>query len=148
MSLIEETIDLLQNQLGESLPQMRVEGLVVGVFFTGVKLTGKFAGMERTPVEEALKILPHVDVIILTGSTIVNHTIDGLLSLVRRGCQVAVVGPTASMMPQPFFKRGVSLMGGMRITDPDSALRMLAEGGSGYHIVGEYGQKMAFLPLG
>lgn len=274
MSLLRETIDLLEKELGQDLQRMRVEGLVVGVFFTGVKLTGKFAGMARTPIEElpeavccpgsatrmphagmlrqervsdlmqwaldtnvlkaaigvatlnavsrclwekrgfsdcravegkdafelldftrarrvalvgafspyirqiermgldltvleknpqalreeaakyfypseeAPKILPHADVVILTGSTIVNHTIDDLLSLVRKSSQVAVVGPTASMVPQPFFKRGVSVLGGIRITDPDNTLRVLAEGGSGYHIDGKYGEKVVFLPLG
>ena len=268
MSLLEETVDLLEKQLSESLLQMRVEGLVVGVFFTGVKLTGRFVGMARTPIEElpeavccpssaarlshagklrqekvsdlmqwaldsnalkaavgvatlnalshclwekkgfpgceviqgqdafdlldfskakrvvlvgaftpyirrltrmdldltvveknpqtlgdeaakyfcpaeeAPKILPQADVVILTGSTIVNHTIDGLLSFIKRSCQVAVVGPTASMVPCSFFVRGVNLVGGMRITDPDNALRILAEGGSGYHIAGKYGQKI------
>ncbi len=273
-SLLEETIDLLQKQLGESLSQIRVEELVVGVFFTGVKLTGRFVGMARTPIEElpeavccpgsagrmphagmlkqekvsdliqwaldsnvlkatvgvailnalsrclwekkgfpgceviqgqdafdlldftkakrvvlvgafapyirrlarmgldltvveknpqtlrdeaakyfcpaeeAPKVLPHTDVLILTGSTIVNHTIDSLLSFIRRSCQVAVVGPTASMVPYPFFVRGVNLVGGMRITDPDNTLRVLAEGGSGRHLVGGYGQKVVFFTLG
>jgi len=274
MNVLQESIDILVKELDESLAQMRVEGLVVGVFFTGIKLTGGFAGMARTPIdelpeavccprsagrmpragrlrqekvtdlmqwalhsnalkasvgvatvnalshclqvkkgfpgckviegrdafdlldftnakrvvlvgafapyvreiermglnltvleknpqslgedaakyfcpaEEAPKILPHADVIILTGSAIVNHTIDGLLSLARNSCQIAVVGPTASMVPQPFFKRGVSLMGGTRIADPDNSLRVLAEGGSGRHIIGKFGVKVAFLPLG
>jgi len=274
MSLLAETIRLMQEELGDDLGKMRLEGLVVGVFFTGVKLTGKFAGMARTPIEElseavccpgsaarmpdagrlkqqkvsdlmqwaldanvlkaavgvatlnalshclwekkgfsgckvieakdafdlldftrarrvalvgafspyirqiermgldlavveknpqvlrgeaakyfhpaedASKILSHADVVILTGSTIVNHTIDDLLSLVRRNCQVAIVGPTASLAPQSFFNRGVSLMGGMRITDPDNTLRVLAEGGSGHHIDGKYGKKVVFVPLG
>jgi uncharacterized protein (DUF4213/DUF364 family) len=274
MTAIEEAVDFLRQELSQEITEMRVEQLVVGVFFTGVKLTGKFAGMARTPIEElpeavccprsagrmpqagnlrqdkvsdlmqwaldsnalkaavgvatlnalsrclwqkdgfphckviegkdafdlldfssakrvtlvgafgpyvrrleqtgvdltvveknpqtlrdeaakyfcptdeAPKILPHADVVILTGSTIVNHAIDDLLSHVRKGAQIAIVGPTASMVPQPFFKRGVNLLGGMRISDPDNTLRVLAEGGSGRHIVGKYGNKVAFVPLG
>ena len=52
MSLIAETVDLLQQQLGEQLSHMRVEGLVVGVSFTGIKLSGKYFGIARTPIEE------------------------------------------------------------------------------------------------
>lgn len=274
ISSLEETVDLLEKELVESLPDLHVEGLVVGVFFTGVKLTGCFAGLARTPIEElpdavccpssagrmpdagrlrrekvshlrqwaldsnALKaavgvatlnalsrclwekkgfpdckvvegkdafdlldfskaksvalvgafapyirrlarmdvelrvveknprslgeeaakyfcpaeevsrVLPCADVVILTGATVVNHTIDQLLSLASKNSRVALVGPTASMLPQPFFRRGVSLMGGVKITDADSALRVLGEGGSGHHIDGKYGEKIAFLPLG
>jgi len=271
--LLQEVIDLVQNELGSSLSDMRVEGLVVGVFFTGIKLTGKFFGMARTPIEElpeavccpgsvarmpragelrkekvtdlmlwasdrnvlkaavgvatlnalsrclwekkgfpgcqmieskdafdllnfssakrvalvgafgpyirrlarmnvelsvlennprsladeavryfcpaeqASIVLPRSDVVILTGSTLVNQTIDELLSLVPRNGQVAVVGPTASLHPQPFFRRGVSVMGGVKVTEADNALRALAEAGSGRHIEGKFGEKVVFLPL-
>jgi uncharacterized protein (DUF4213/DUF364 family) len=86
-------------------------------------------------------------VAILTGSTIVNHTIDGLLSLAPKNGQVAVIGPTASLHAQPFFRRGVTVMGGVKITDADNALRALAEGGSGRHIEERFGHNVVFLPL-
>ncbi|MEE8449553.1 MAG: DUF364 domain-containing protein [Thermodesulfobacteriota bacterium] len=96
------------------------------------------------PPEAAAEVLPQSDVAILTGTTIVNHTIDGLLDLCPRSCQVVVAGPTASMIPLAFFKRGVNLMGGMEITDPDTTLDILAEGGGAYHLFGKYARKLTF----
>ena len=51
-----------------------------------------------------------------------------------------MVGPTASMLPDAFFRRGVYAVGGVRVTDPDPLLDILAEGGSGYHFFGKYAE--------
>jgi uncharacterized protein (DUF4213/DUF364 family) len=86
------------------------------------------------PAESAAEVLPQSDIAIVTGTAIVNHTIDSILSLIKEEAKVAVIGPTASMIPDAFFKRGVDVMGGIRISDPDKMLRIIAEGGSGYHL--------------
>jgi len=44
-----------------------------------------------------------------------------------------VVGPTASMLPEPLFERGVDLVGGVWVRQADALLEVLASGGSGYH---------------
>lgn len=44
-----------------------------------------------------------------------------------------LTGPTAGMLPDAFFKRGVTVMGGILVTKPDELLDVIAEGGSGYH---------------
>ena len=41
-----------------------------------------------------------------------------------------------------FLARGCSILGGVRITDPDAFLDVLAEGGSGYHFFGKSAQKI------
>ena len=43
------------------------------------------------------------------------------------------MGPTASMLPEPFFERGVNIMGGVWVKKPDQLLDVLTAGGSGYH---------------
>lgn len=86
------------------------------------------------PTESAAEVLPQSDIAIVTGTAIVNHTIDSILSLIKEEAKVAVIGPTASMIPDAFFKRGVDVLGGIRIYDPDTMLRIVAEGGSGYHL--------------
>jgi uncharacterized protein (DUF4213/DUF364 family) len=50
---------------------------------------------------------------------------------------VVVLGPTASILPHAFFKRGVDILGGDIITNPHKMLDTLAEGGSGYHLYGK-----------
>ena len=86
------------------------------------------------PAESAEEVLPQSDIAIVTGTAIVNHTIDSILSFIQDEAKVAPIGPTASMIPDAFFKGGVDVMGGIRIYDPDMMLRIIAEGGSGYHL--------------
>ena len=88
--------------------------------------------------------LKESDVVIMTGTAIVNHTIDSLLSSVPKGNRIGIIGPTASMLPDAFFKRGVRVMAGIRILAPDSMIKILKQGGSGYHLLQECSEKIAF----
>jgi uncharacterized protein (DUF4213/DUF364 family) len=69
------------------------------------------------------------DVVIMTGTAIVNHTIDNILSFITNGQRTAIIGPTASMIPDAFFKRGVHAMAGVKILNPDLMLKILKQGG-------------------
>ena len=85
------------------------------------------------------------DVVISTGTAIVNHTIDIILSTMNRGQRIALIGPTASMIPDAFFKMGVKVMAGVRILDPDLMIKVLKQGGSGYHLFKECSKEIAFI---
>jgi uncharacterized protein (DUF4213/DUF364 family) len=56
-----------------------------------------------------------------------------------------MVGPTVSLLPDAFLRRGADILGTARITDPDAFLDMLAEGGSGYHFLGRTAQKVVLV---
>jgi len=85
------------------------------------------------------------DVVIITGTAIVNHTIDNILSFITNGQRTAIIGPTASMIPDAFFKRGVHVMAGVRIKEPDLMIKILKQGGSAYHLLKECSEKIAFV---
>jgi len=97
------------------------------------------------PESETRDALEKSGVAILTGTSIVNHTIDQILSLLRNGTRTAIIGPTASMIPDAFFKRGVHVMAGTEIQKPDLMVKILKQGGSGYHLMKDCGQKIAFV---
>ncbi len=97
------------------------------------------------PESEMRDALEKSGVAILTGTSIVNHTIDQILSLLRNGIRTAIIGPTASMIPDAFFKRGVHVMAGIQISNPDLMIKILKQGGSGYHLMKECGEKIAFV---
>lgn len=59
-------------------------------------------------------ILPKKDVVIISGSSLVNGTLDRLLDLSKGARSVAVAGPTASTLPEPLFKRGAKILAGVR----------------------------------
>lgn len=85
------------------------------------------------------------DVVIITGTAIVNHTIDPILSSITHGKRTAIIGPTASMIPDAFFERGVTVMAGVRILNPDLMIKILKQGGSAYHLLKECSEKIAFI---
>ncbi|MCF8470221.1 MAG: DUF364 domain-containing protein [Parvibaculum sp.] len=89
------------------------------------------------PAEQAPDVVPLADIFITTGTTLVNGTLDGLLRLLRPGAEAAVIGPTATLIADPYRPRGVTVIGGTRVRGPDELLDLLAEGGSGYHFFGK-----------
>lgn len=80
------------------------------------------------------EVFAESDIIIITGSSIANYTIDDLLQAVPSGAQVILSGPTAGLLPDLLFEAGVNIIGATRVTDPDMAIRVIAEGGAGYHL--------------
>lgn len=95
------------------------------------------------PVEETDRVVPWADTLIITGTTLINGTIEHLLELARPEATVVVLGPTVSILPDALFARGVDISGGDMVTDPDRLLDILAEGGSGYHFYGKGADRIA-----
>ncbi len=93
------------------------------------------------PWDEAGKTISAADILVVTGVSILNGTLSTILDLMKEGATVLVTGPTASMLPESFFARGVTMMGGILVTEPDPLLDLLAEGGSGYHFFGKYADR-------
>ena len=60
----------------------------------------------------------------------------------KPGADILVTGPTAGMIPDAFFKRGVTVMGGILVTKPDELLDIISEGGSGYHFFGKSAERI------
>lgn len=70
---------------------------------------------ETLPDTAAEYILPEVDVAILTGSAIVNKSLEHLLELAKNAREIGVVGPSTSFIPDPLFKRGATIVGGIEV---------------------------------
>ena len=99
------------------------------------------------PPERADDAVGNADMLIITGTTLLNNTLEPLLGLARPGATIIVVGPTASMLPDAFFRRGVTMLGGDLVTRADELLDTLAEGGSGYHFFGKSAEKTCITRL-
>ena len=94
------------------------------------------------PSKDAGVYLPHADLDVITGVTILNDTLPDLLAMCKPGVDILVTGPTAGMLPDAFFKRGVTVMGGILVTKPDELLDIISEGGSGYHFFGKSAERI------
>jgi uncharacterized protein len=67
--------------------------------------------------------------VILSATTLLNRTIDGLLQLCQNAREVAILGPSTPLLPEAFGTHGVTLLSGIQVIDPQRALRIVSEGG-------------------
>lgn len=84
---------------------------------------------ETLPDTAAEEVIPESDVVLITGTSIVNGTVDRLLELSRNAKEVALVGATAGILPTVLFKHGATAVATVKVTDPDRLMRIIAEGG-------------------
>lgn len=59
------------------------------------------------------------DVVIITGSSLVNGTFAELLTYSRRARSVGIYGPSACIIPDVLFEQGVDFVLSHRIRDPE-----------------------------
>jgi hypothetical protein len=78
------------------------------------------------PAEAAEDILPKADVVAITGTSLINHTVEKLLDLAR-GSFVVMVGPTSPLSPV-LFDWGVDVVSGTKVVEPEKVLRSISEG--------------------
>jgi len=76
---------------------------------------------------EGMARLPEADLVAITGSALINHTLEGLLERCRRDSLVCVLGPSAPLSPV-LFDYGVEVISGTRVIDPERALCSVSQG--------------------
>jgi len=79
------------------------------------------------PEEASQKFIPQADVIAITGTAFINHSMTGLLSLCRPGAMIMVLGPSTPLSPL-LYEYGMSFLSGSRITDEDAAATTIQQG--------------------
>lgn len=82
-------------------------------------------------VEKTGEVVPRADLLVITGTTLLFHSLEAILACAKPGAKVVLVGPTASMLPDAFFRRGVSVMGGDLVTRPDGSWTFFAKAAPG-----------------
>jgi uncharacterized protein len=84
------------------------------------------AADEYSP-EAAADLIPRAEVVAITASALINHTLDGLLALCGPQALVMVLGPSTPLSPV-LFEHGVSILSGAQVVDEAAALRTLCQG--------------------
>lgn len=79
------------------------------------------------PEEKAKEFIPQADVIAITGTAFINHTIEDLLSLCPPKSLVMVLGPSTPMS-KLLFDRGISFLSGSRVIDEKAAILTIQQG--------------------
>ncbi len=151
--LEDETCQYKPSAYGNALDLVKITGkdtvAMVGAFPPFIKriqeITKKLFVIEKNPrvvgkgdmieIESEARlreIIPQANIIVITGVTLVNHTLGPILELAKKASEIIVVGPTASVYPEPLFARGVTVIGGVRIADAAKMIHLIGEAGSGY----------------
>ena len=94
----------------------------------------KRPGKGDLPAAEAENILPWADVVAITGTSFINHTVEELLSLCKKSW-VMMVGPTTPVSPI-LFNYGVNMVAGSKVVDPQKVIRCISEGATFQQIKG------------
>jgi uncharacterized protein (DUF4213/DUF364 family) len=81
------------------------------------------------PAEAASDLIPRADLVAITGSALINHTLDGLLALCQPGVPVMILGPSTPLSPV-LFDHGATILSGARVVDEGAVLRTVGQGAS------------------
>lgn len=87
------------------------------------------------PEDAAKEFIPQSDVIAITGTTFINHTIEGLLKLCPPKSIIMVLGPSTPLSPV-LFKYGITFLSGARIIDEEAAIKTIQQGASFQQVKG------------
>ncbi len=81
------------------------------------------------PAEAAADLLPRADLVAITGSALVNHTIDRLLGFCQPQARVMLLGPSTPLSPV-LFTHGIHMISGARVVDEAAVRRTVEQGAS------------------
>jgi uncharacterized protein (DUF4213/DUF364 family) len=97
------------------------------------------------PASDASWILPRCEVVCLTATSFINHTIDGLLGSCRDSF-VVLTGPTSPLTPV-LFDFGIDAICGTHVTDRDQVVRFISQGAT-FRQIRNHGVKLFTLTKG
>jgi len=86
------------------------------------------------PAEEAAQILPECDVVGITGTSFINHTLEGLLSLCKKA-YIVMIGPTTPLS-SVLFDHGIDVICGTKVIDSKGLIRFISEGATFKEVTG------------
>jgi uncharacterized protein len=82
---------------------------------------------EDHAAQDAGRFLPQSDIVAISGTTLINHTLLGLLRLCPRDSLKMLLGPTTPMS-EVLFDYGLDVVSGSMVTDEALVLRHISEG--------------------
>jgi uncharacterized protein (DUF4213/DUF364 family) len=81
------------------------------------------------PSSAAAEILPKVQVAAITGTSLINHTLDDLLAIIPSTTLVILLGPSTPLSPI-LFDYGIDILCGSVVVSFDEVLKVVEQGGN------------------
>lgn len=85
------------------------------------------------PASDAPEVLPGAEVVAITGTTLINHTLGKLLAYCSPQTTVILLGPSTPLSPLLFDQKqggGIDILCGSVVFDIDPVLRVVGQGGN------------------
>ena len=76
--------------------------------------------------EEAINILPQAEVVAISGTSLINHTLENLLNLCHNSF-VVIVGPSCPLSPV-LFNYGVDVLAGAKVVKAEAVIEGISQG--------------------
>ncbi|MBW1916108.1 MAG: hypothetical protein JRF40_09880 [Deltaproteobacteria bacterium] len=136
--LVESAVDslgLLSISAGDRIGMV---GLFLGLVKTIRNVGAELVVIEKQ--EQLIKKFPNLPItldatklrtcnkILCTSTTILNNSLDEILTHCSPDAFISIIGPTAGYFPDPLFARGVDVVGGRVVKNGVQFLQLLAEG--------------------
>jgi uncharacterized protein (DUF4213/DUF364 family) len=86
-------------------------------------------GSELYPADTIPHFLPRCDVVVITATSVINHTIDEVISYCENAKEVCIVGPSTPLCPEVFRKYNITLLAGSVVKNPRLILQIVSQGG-------------------
>jgi uncharacterized protein len=77
--------------------------------------------------KEGLNYLPVSDIVVISGTTLINHTLEGILSHCKPQSVKMLLGPSTPMTPV-LFDFGIDILSGSTVVDKSTILKYVSEG--------------------
>ncbi|ADY00884.1 hypothetical protein VMUT_0673 [Vulcanisaeta moutnovskia 768-28] len=90
------------------------------------------------PDVDAPFIIPRCDVLVITGSAIINNTINQLLAMKKEGATTVLSGPSAAAYPTVLHELGIDVIGSSLVKESHSVIELLKVG-AGYRLLDRKG---------
>lgn len=84
---------------------------------------------ETLPIQDIKDELPKCQIAIITSTSILNHTIDDLLTFTKGCREVVLLGPSTPLISEAFKDTSISCLSGVIVVNSNEILRIVSEGG-------------------
>jgi uncharacterized protein (DUF4213/DUF364 family) len=92
--------------------QLTKLGAHVTIFDKGLTVSGGDGAAQVMDMSRQSEVLPQCDLMIITGTTLINGSIDKLLELCKKAREIVLVGSSTPMLAEAFKATGVTALAG------------------------------------
>ena len=81
------------------------------------------------PDSAAEYVIPDCDVLVITGSTLINKSMERLLTLARNSKAYTIILGPSTIMSEILFDYGADMIAGAFVTNPEAIIKKLSQSG-------------------